>query len=739
MILAAAILIFSASENALGDEYSKTNTPPRRPKIGLVLEGGGALGFAHVGVLKVLEENRVPIDVVAGTSIGSIVGAGYASGLTVPEMERALSETKWDDLFGERVQRGDLTYRLKAGRNRELYGDAKLGIKGGKFASPAGLIIGQNILPLFQNLFRTLPSPCDFDSLPLPFRAITADLETGKAYIPSRGNLAAVVRASMSVPGVFSPVEIDGHLLIDGGIVNNLPIDVAKEMGADVVIVSVLDDELLKRQDLQSLVAVSGQMISLLLQQNSDISRKTVRPEDVLVAIPLKGYTAGDFAKAREIMEIGEKAARGSIDDMRRYSVSEEEYARYQANRTKPVPPPVQIDFVRVKNSSEISDERILKQVTLKPGDTFDREQMEKDVQKIFGTGYFNSVHYDVVRDGDKNGIEIDAAGKGWLEQFVRFGFSIEDNFEGDSSFRLGAAYRRYNMTTEGSYGEAQFEIGKTPRLGLEYYQPFGDSAYFIAPLLNYQESPITVRRDGDTLAEYELKEYNGSFLLGREIGSYGEAGIGLARGYGSVNREVGNPVLNEFDYDVGEASARINIDTVDTPDFPTKGVAARLAYTSSLKDLGASDEFDTLNGAVTLPYSFGRNTILFGADFANTFDDRPVERSFSFGGFLDISGTRQGFLSASDYTQGKIVYFRRFSEVENPLFNFGFFYGGSVEVSNLESDIEQLPDHRALVSGSIFLGADTPILPTYLGYGRSDEQEDSFFLAVGRVGQVRR
>ncbi len=562
--------------------------PKKRPRIGLVLEGGGALGFAHVGVLKVIEENRIPIDVVAETSIGSIVGAGYASGLSVDEMEKALTETNWDDLFGERVERGDLTYRLKSGRNREIYGETKIGIKDGSLATPTGLIMGQNILPLFQRLFGDLPTPCDFDQLPLPFRAVAADLETGEAYIPKQGNLAAVVRSSMSVPGVFTPVEIDGKLLIDGGIVNNLPIDVARELGADVVIVSVLDDELAKRDKLTSLLSVSGQMITLLLAQNSDRSRKTVRPEDVLVAVDLKGYTAGDFGKGKELMERGESSARNFVAQLQRYSVSDDEYRRYQEKRARQEAPPVRLDFVRVKNNSMISDEKILRQMHLKAGDNFDSEVIAKDVEHIFGMGYFSSVRYNYIEEDGKRGVEVEAFGKDWLQKFIRLGFSLEDNFEGDEAFRLGAAFREYNLTTEGSYGELQFEVGKSPRVGAEYYQPFDkDSPYFINPVVSYGRSTLELFSEGNALAKYNRTEGTGSLFVGRELDTFGETAIGVTRGFGELERDIGDPTLPEIDYDIGEAVARIDIDTLDTPDFPTKGYSGRLRWLSSLKISG--------------------------------------------------------------------------------------------------------------------------------------------------------
>lgn len=736
--LSAALLPFKIS--SAEDFEVSPQSKNRRPKIGLVLEGGGALGFAHVGVLKVLEANRVPIDMVAGTSIGSIVGAAYASGLSLVEMEKALSETDWGDLFGERVQRSDLAYRLKAGRNRELYGDTKIGTKNGSLVAPSGLIAGQNILPLLQNLFGNLPSPTKFDDLPLPFRAVTADLETGEAYVPDSGNLAQVVRASMSVPGVFTPVEMDGRILVDGGIVDNLPVDVVRKMGADVLIVVALDDELAKRDKLGSLLSVSGQMISLLLAQNSDRSRKTLTPADLLVPVDLRGYTAGDFDKSKEIFAKGEEAGQQQISALQRYSVSNEDYEIYRQKRSRQNVPPIKIDFVRIKNTSNISDERILKQIRLKPGDTFNAAEIEKDIQGVFGSGYYTSVRYNLVEDNGQKGIEIDADGKQWLDQYTRLGFSLEDNFDGNSTFRLGAAYRQYNITTDGSYGEMQFEIGRIPRLGLEYYQPFGKgSPYFFNPVFNYGLNNLEVL-DGDTaIASYNRIELLGSAFVGRELGTFGEAAVGYSRGSGRLDRDIGDPTLPSFDYEIGEAIAKIDIDKLDAPDFPTSGYQGRLRWGSSLRDLGASDSFDDLAGSATLPLTWGRTTVLLRGEFAQTFNYRPVERSYGLGGFFDISGFQQYSVAASDFYQGKILLFHRFDEVSNPLFKLGFYVGNTFELTTALMDGSSLPDRRGIVSGSVFVGMDTPLLPTYLGFGLNNESEHSFYFAVGRIGQARR
>ncbi len=334
-VLFLSLIVNSICAVSVRAEEQPTKRP--RPRIGLVLEGGGAKGFAHVGVLKVLEENRVPIDYVAGTSMGSIVAAAYASGVPVDEMEAILSSTDWDALFNENPPRAEIPYRFKPGRNREIFGSGKIGLSKDGVVLPAGLITGQQVLPVLQRLFGKVPSPINFDKLHIPFRAVAADLLTGAPYVPTEGDVASVVRASMSVPGFFSPMKIGDRYLVDGGIVDNLPVELTRSMGAEILIVVALISEPTKIEDLASPLSISGHVVSLMLEQNSSRSKALVRPTDLYIAPFLKTYSATDFAHAKEIMAIGEEKARSMVNDIRRLSISPEEFASYSERRTVPL------------------------------------------------------------------------------------------------------------------------------------------------------------------------------------------------------------------------------------------------------------------------------------------------------------------------------------------------------------------------------------------------------------------
>ncbi len=719
--------------------YAEGSARSTRPKICLVLKGGGALGSAHVGVLKVLEQNRIPVDCIAGTSMGSIIGAAYASGNTMEQMERLLIDTDWDALFGEKILRENKDYRLKSGRGREIFGDAKLSYQDGKFVTPAGAIEGQNIRPLFQHIFGDLPSPVDFDSLPIPFRAVTANIETGEKYVPASGDLATVVRASMSVPGAFSPVHIDGKYLVDGGIANNLPIEVALDMGADVLIVVDLQSTLAKGESLDSLLSVTGQMINLLFLQNTLQSQKLIRAKDVVVTPDVSAYNAGQFDKGSEIMTIGEKAANAVLPQLKKLAVSPEEYSVYLKKRTTRLAVPAILQFVRLENNSPVADNRILKEIRLKPGDHFDNKIIEEDIQKIYQSGQFETVQYTVVKEDGREGLKVEVQEKAWLKKFAKIGFSLEDNLDGGDTFRLGFAYRANELIWEEGYGELQAEIGKNPRIGAELYQMLGESEFFVDPILSVSRNELLLRDGGTEIAEYQRSVAQGVFYFGRRLGTLGEATLGVARGHGEIERKVGDPALPEANYNFGDFLAGFELDNLDTPDFPTSGFGLHTKYTDALEELGSDDEFGEISGGAVLPLTFGNNTILLGSNYAQTFGTRPIARSNSLGGFLSVSGYQQGSLTASDFVTGQMVFYHRISRVHNPLFDLSFFVGGSYELTNINNDLPQLEDQNSIQSGSVFLGGDTPILPIYLGFGMSDTNEKSIYVNVGRIGRPRR
>jgi NTE family protein len=697
--------------------------------------------MAHVGVLKVLEANRIPVDIITGTSMGSIVGAGYASGATVREMEEILSETDWDALFNETLSRQDVEYRSKYGRGGQFLGDAKIGVTGGGITSFMGVVSGQNVLPLLQRLYYRTPGNMDFDKLPIPYRAIAADIETGQAVILSSGDLARAARASMAVPGFFTPVEMDGKYLVDGGIANNLPVDVALGMGAQKLIAIDLVADLKTKKELTSILGISGQIISLLLAQNSELQRKNMRKGDLLLEPDLKGYSTTDFNKANEIFAKGEAVALANVEQLRKFSVSETEYREWQRSRTgTPVEAPI---LTAVTVSTDLPSETKLIESTFSDlvGKPFDAAVVETKIKELSTEGHSASLTYQIERnDKGEAVIAVDSKKPKWYDQYLQVGFSLQDDFKGDSAYQLALGARFNSLNEAGAFLDVRLDIGWRPMLELDYYQPlYEGSNYFVNTIATLDRYQVPVQVDRNIIAEYERNRFIGGVGLGRRLGKSGELQVGIEKGTGEFSRHIGDPSLPEGSYEIGDYFGKVSVDSRDTPDFPTKGVLFDFKTARNTENLGSSDEFTQLSGTTQLPLTYGVNTLTLSTDYGTNLETVPANRVFVLGGMFDIAGYQPGGLSASDFFVGRVTYYRELASLGGAFAKLNLFGGGEIEMASLRSDIAQIEDDTGLVGGLLFVGADTPLLPIYLAAGTNNDHQSAVYLNVGRIFKARK
>ncbi len=393
------------------------NPPLNRPKIALVLSGGGARGAAHIGVIKVLEELRIPVDIVTGTSIGALVGAAYASGTPIRDLEELVRKTNWNDVFTDSSPREDRSFLRKEEDQARLL-KLEMGIKDYSVRLPPGAITGQKLDQLFSSITRFAPGTVDFDRLPIPFRAVTTDAETGKMFVLKQGRLADAMRASMSVPGAVAPLEINDRIFLDGGLTRNLPVDIARDMGADIVIAVNIGSGLLKRQELLSVLGVSLQMINILTEQNVRASIESLKSTDILITPALDEVSATDFSRSTEAMRIGEAAARALGDKLALLSLSEDAYFHYQGAirtaRGRPVIEGETIDLVEVVGLERANTSEVKRTLDIKPGEPVDFKKLDAGISRIFGTGYFERVNYSLLDDNNLQVLRINAREKQW-------------------------------------------------------------------------------------------------------------------------------------------------------------------------------------------------------------------------------------------------------------------------------------------------------------------------------------
>ena len=396
----------AATPAASGHTCEADGGPAGRPSIGLVLSGGGARGYAHLGVLKVLEDNRIPIDCIAGTSMGAVVGGLYASGMAADEMQKRLSEVNLADIAFDVTERADLPQTSR--EDERLYingltlGFGKKGVK-----VPVGLVQGNRLQALLANWTAAVPTNQPFDRLPIPYRAVATDLQTGQMVVLDHGSLPLAIRASMAMPGLFAPAEINGRALVDGA-VSNLPVDTARQMGANVVIAVDIGSQLRPLDALASPADVMQQMVGILIRQNVTAQRKQLDTQDVLLTPDLGSLAFTDFQNAKQAIAAGAAAATAALPKLKRFALTPEQYAAYQSAHAQPLPPPIRITRIDIKTTGGVPKQVVSNALHVKPGDTYDPNTVSQDLLATTG-GNFESVTQQIVSHGDENVLEIDA------------------------------------------------------------------------------------------------------------------------------------------------------------------------------------------------------------------------------------------------------------------------------------------------------------------------------------------
>jgi NTE family protein len=704
-----------------------------RPRVGLVLGGGGARGAAHIGVLRELERHRVPIDAIAGTSMGAIIGGLYASGKSVDELEELITTIDWVGTMSDTPPRRHLSFRRK--QDDAAYPiDLELGIKGHELTLPMGVIQGQKLDLLLRELTIDVAGTGDFDELPIPFRAVASDLESGEAVVIGQGDLALAIRASMTVPGVLAPVERDGRLLVDGGIVGNLPINVARDMDVDIIIAVDVEFPLYKGDELDSVLAISEQMLTILIHNETLRQIDTLGEDDILIRPELGTYASGDFGHIVDTIEPGRSAALAVADQLRGIALDDADYAAHVAARTAPAPADEPLAFVRVEHDGRLKAEILEARLDTSVGDAVDPERLARDADRLYGLNLYEKVGYRLVEEDGATGVEFVARSKSWGPSTLKFSLALEDDFEGSTGFNVGARLTKSGLNPYGGEWRNDIQLGSEPRLISELYQPFGSEArYFVAPRIDMRQSNIKAFLGETPIARLRISEIEGGFDLGAELASWGEFRMGTFRGFGKARVKVGEPSIANFDFDTGGVQAALHIDTLDNAQFPSDGMRADVRWRQFLPAIGADSRFDTIESAFAGYWHSGKNTFQVGLEYATTLDaDAAIQEYFPLGGFLRLSGLERGEISGPHSALGKLVYYRRIGESAGGLFDVPVYIGGSVEAGNVWQTRQDISFDSMHVNGSIFVGLDSYIGPIYLAAGLAEGGRTNLYLFIG-------
>ena len=707
--------------------------PEPRQKIGLVLSGGGARGGAHLGVLKVLRELGIPIDVIAGTSIGAVIGGLYATGMTIEEIEGALAGAKWEDLFLEITPRNTRSFRRK--RDDDLFlVKGRPGWNNKEVQFPPGLIQGHQFDLFLTRLTVSVAHIDDFDQLLIPFRAVASDLATGEAVVLGSGNLARAMRASLTIPSVIAPLEIDGRLLVDGGIANNLPVDVARQMGADLIIAVDISSDLLERDEISSVLDVTNQLINMLGRRETLALIASMGSDDVLIKPDLGDLRASDFETWQETIPAGYAAANQLRAELAELGANARDYASFVVERQPPERPVPVIDFVEVRNSSKLADSVVESRLEgIEVGKPLDPDVVDAAIAQVYGLEVFENISYAVAEENGQTGLVIEARDKSWGPNYLQAGIAYSSTGSADSRFTLAGSFLATQMNRWGGEWRSTLAIGDEPGFATDFYQPFGsESRFFVQTALRFREILVNAFDNGERIAEAQIGVTQLELAAGREFGNWGELRVGVRRGRGDrdiVVGDLGFPFSDEFDQ--GELYTRFTIDKLDSVYFPRSGALLSTEWLASRDNLGADDEFDQFQFRLGAAKTWGRHTMFAGVRYNSTLSGTaPLQSQFRIGGFYEIAGLNENELTGQHSGRVLASYYRRIGDIV-----FLPAYAGiTVEAGNAWQNKADISLSDTITGGSIWVGADTPIGPVYLAYGRAETHDDAFYLFLGPI-----
>jgi NTE family protein len=731
-----AILVTAMVTPSFAEESAPaadTSAVSDRPKVCLVLSGGGARGVAHVGVLKVLEQLRVPIDCIVGTSMGAIIGGAYARGVTPADLERQMRDAQWESVLLDQPPRAQLSVREKE-LDRHQLGGAEFGLHQGEVLLRAGAIIGQQLDVFLQGLSGNNEPLATFDELPIPFRALATNIEDGSLVVLDRGSLPAAMRASMSVPGVFAPSELDGALLADGGLVRNLGVDVARRFNADVLIAVSLGTGLLKRDELRSLFGVGSQMVNILTEQNVQVSIAQLHPQDILILPSLGDFSSADFSHSTETIPIGEQAAHAVADRLAALSVSEDEFRRYLV-RLRPARDRTRFEQVRVDTRSLLHANPQIAEATFTEASRGDNseEAISRGIAALLATDDFQQVQVRVDREAGAPVLTVEPREKSWGPNYMRFGLGMSTDFDGESAFTLVGDHRMTWLNSRGLEWRNRLSLGDVTGITTELYQPLDlPRQWFVAPGASAVQKLDTIFVAGDAVAEYRSRRSLLGFEFGRRFGSLGEFRLGYDWGIASFRTATGLPVFDRTYDHVGEVSARLLIDQFDNWDFPKEGYLLQAEARASRLDLGADIEYDTAILQAEKAFGSDVNRFRAGVIYQSSLgSQRPIYDAFPLGGFLRLSGYSEREILTDRLLLGRFVYERKIAEFA--ALARGVFVAASLEAAEIDNRLNGPADSSVLWSGALFLAADTILGPLYLGAGFAESGNASAYLFLGR------
>ena len=704
-----------------------------RPKVGLVLGGGGARGAAHIGVLEVLEELRIPVDCVAGTSMGALVAGAYAAGLSPAEMRTELAKADWADMFMDNPAYSEINYRNKVISTRFMPG-SESGVSDKGVTYQGGVVSGQKIKLFFNKLVHSDHGERTIESLPLPLSIVATDIGNGDKVVFREGSLTKAMRASMSVPGLMAPIDHMGHKLVDGGLVDNVPIDEARgRCNPDLVIAVNVGSPLLKGEDVGSLLTVAVQMVNILTEQNVTRSIATLKSTDIYIKPDLEGITAADFQKSGEAADRGKVAAEALKGRLKSLSVDPAAYSEWKARIAydpEKYPAPT-IDDISIAEMKDVNPAAVARHLRVKPGNKLNDENIDDDLLKAYGDGWYESVDYSLLRERDRNILHVTPIEKRWGPDYLRFGINLETNFQQDSSYAIRAAYDKTWLNDLGGELLVIGQFGSASIVGADFYQPLeAQQRYFFEASANYSTETIGVYQNNHKLADYAKDKGVVSLGAGYNVGLLGQIRAGWRQTWLSTDLSTGvatSHFPDKTSESFGSLYAGFDFDQMDRLYFPTSGWSSRLAYFYA-----PAENYSKVVANAVGAHSFKDYVINAKLSYQGSLSgDLPAYDAGTLGGFNNLSGYTANQLVGDDITYGSIRVEKIIGRMPMGL-RGDMRLGVGLEAGKVGKPYTETELTGWTTSGAVYVGGETPLGPVYLGYGRSDRGASSLYLFLG-------
>ncbi len=761
--LPQAIIVFAlgAINGAFAaDNASEVNLRAEldRPKIGVVLAGGGAKGAAHIGVLKALEEMSIPVDIITGTSMGAYVGGLYATGMSADEIESFIYTVNWNEGYVDRVNRSQRRVRDKEYEDRyQIRTD--IGLHWGSIQAPTGVVQGQSMLRILRRTTGNLSSFDSFDELAIPYRSVATDIVNLEPVIIENGYLVDAMMASMSVPGALPPYKLNDKLLVDGGVTDNMPVQLAKEMGADIIIAVDISSDYKSAKDFNSFFSVGEQLSNYLVRRSTEQQKQFLDKDDVYLKPNVGQFSTTDFSNMPVAYQRGYDETISQREQLARLSVSSAQYQHYidekqNARRTLKYGDEVVVDNITIINQSHYSDELLKSRLKLEPGKAIASDEIESKIEGLYALDRFELITYEYQENNDETTLSIDVKEKSWGPNYIDFRFFLEEDFNANSVYAIGVSSNFTGLNERGAELRLNIDMGTDKRFESELYSPFMfNQDYFSLFTVKYNSDKRNVLFDGDQskpalegsadFVPISYREWEGQVAVGYQPTLWQEFRMGgrFTRGNTTISPL---PSAGEFDFERRGVFANYRLDTLDDFSLPTKGWLVNLEYLYSHdkgeQTLGAPmDNLDDYAQEITaqLKYAstFSRHTLVGSLDYGaiNTDNETLTVSPKTLGGFLSFSGIPRDSLVGQNKAYASMVYRYRWFDNDFGMFKSPVYLGASAEYGGVWNDQSiNISDAPLYFAGSMFAGIDSPVGPIMLSYGQVETGLYSFYLIIG-------